>query len=108
MVPSEVVTAIFYNFAPERVAKALRAAWQIADPEAALRRPAGFHGRGAAPLRLRRRWKRHCRSGIGGKAGAPGAGRRTTVVRRESGAAVAGRFAGRAVACSDTEEVRTS
>jgi hypothetical protein len=33
----ELVTAIFYNFAPERVAKALRAAWQIAGPEAALR-----------------------------------------------------------------------
>jgi len=37
MVPPEVVTAIFYNFAPERVAKALPAAWQIAGPEAALR-----------------------------------------------------------------------
>lgn len=36
-VPPEVVTAIFYNFAPERVAKALPAAWQIAGPEAALR-----------------------------------------------------------------------
>jgi hypothetical protein len=36
-VPTEVVTAIFYNFAPERVAKALPAAWQIAGPEAALR-----------------------------------------------------------------------
>ncbi|MEB3981808.1 hypothetical protein OQ968_11080 [Mycobacterium sp. 663a-19] len=35
-VPTEVVTAIFYNFAPERVAKALPAAWQIAGPEAAL------------------------------------------------------------------------
>ena len=35
--PPEVVTAIFYNFAPERVAKALPAAWQIAGPEAALR-----------------------------------------------------------------------
>jgi hypothetical protein len=34
--PREVVTAIFYNFAPERVAKALPAAWQIAGPEAAL------------------------------------------------------------------------
>lgn len=34
--PHEVVTAIFYNFAPERVAKALPAAWQIAGPEAAL------------------------------------------------------------------------
>jgi hypothetical protein len=33
----EVVTAIFYNFAPERVAKALPAAWEIAGPEAALR-----------------------------------------------------------------------
>ena len=32
-----MVTAIFYNFAPERVAKALPAAWQIAGPEAALR-----------------------------------------------------------------------
>jgi hypothetical protein len=31
------VTAIFFNFAPERVAKALPAAWQIAGPEAALR-----------------------------------------------------------------------
>lgn len=37
MVPPEVVTAIFYNFAPARVAKALPAAWQIAGPEAALR-----------------------------------------------------------------------
>src|SRR4030081_3229864 len=36
-VPPEVVTAIFYNFAPQRVAKALPAAWQIAGPEAALR-----------------------------------------------------------------------
>jgi hypothetical protein len=32
----EVVTAIFYNFAPQRVAKALPAAWEIAGPEAAL------------------------------------------------------------------------
>ena len=37
MVAREVVTAIFYNFAPERVAKALPAAWEIAGPEAALR-----------------------------------------------------------------------
>jgi hypothetical protein len=36
-VPHEVVTAIFYNFAPERVAKALPAAWRIAGPEEALR-----------------------------------------------------------------------
>jgi hypothetical protein len=36
-VSPDVVTAIFYNFAPERVAKALPAAWQIAGPEAALR-----------------------------------------------------------------------
>ncbi len=36
-VPTELVTAIFYNFAPERVAKALPAAWQLAGPEAALR-----------------------------------------------------------------------
>jgi hypothetical protein len=37
VVPPEVVTAVFYNFAPTRVAKALPAAWQIAGPEAALR-----------------------------------------------------------------------
>jgi helix-turn-helix protein len=37
IVPREVVTAIFYNFAAKRVAKALPAAWEIARPEAALR-----------------------------------------------------------------------
>jgi hypothetical protein len=37
VVPPEVVTAIFYNFSPARVAKALPAAWQIAGPGAALR-----------------------------------------------------------------------
>ncbi|QUR65812.1 SCO6745 family protein [Mycobacterium spongiae] len=37
MVPPEVVTAIFYNFSPGQVAKALPAAWQIEGPEAALR-----------------------------------------------------------------------
>jgi hypothetical protein len=37
VVPREVVAAIFYNFAPERVAKALPTAWEIAGPEAALR-----------------------------------------------------------------------
>lgn len=36
-VPADVVTALFYNFAPERVAKALPAAWEAAPPEAALR-----------------------------------------------------------------------
>jgi len=36
-VPAEVVTATFYNFAPERVAKALRGAWAVAGPESALR-----------------------------------------------------------------------
>ena len=36
-VPPEVVTAVFYNFAPERIAKALPVAWQIAGPEEALR-----------------------------------------------------------------------
>jgi hypothetical protein len=35
-VPAEVVTAMFYNFAPERVAKALPRAWAVAGPEAAL------------------------------------------------------------------------
>ena len=37
IVPTEVVTAIFYNFTRERVAKALPTAWEIAGPEAALR-----------------------------------------------------------------------
>jgi len=37
VVPHEVVTAIFYNFAPERVAKALPAAWRVAGPAEALR-----------------------------------------------------------------------
>jgi hypothetical protein len=36
-VAPEVVTAIFYNFAPSRVAKALPAAWEFAGPEVALR-----------------------------------------------------------------------
>jgi hypothetical protein len=36
IVPPEVVTATFYNFAPERVAKALPAAWQVATPADAL------------------------------------------------------------------------
>ncbi|WP_460357121.1 SCO6745 family protein [Mycobacterium sp. ZZG] len=35
-VPAAVVTAAFYNFAPERVAKALPAAWDIASPALAL------------------------------------------------------------------------
>jgi hypothetical protein len=37
MAPPQLVTAIFYNFAPARVAKALPTAWEIAGPEAALR-----------------------------------------------------------------------
>src|SRR4051794_29582031 len=36
-VPHEVVTAVFYNFAPARVAKALPAAWEIAGPQRVLR-----------------------------------------------------------------------
>jgi hypothetical protein len=36
-VAPEVVTAVFYNFAPARVAKALPAAWEIAGPQVALR-----------------------------------------------------------------------
>jgi hypothetical protein len=35
-VPAGVVTAAFYNFAPERVARAVPAAWEIASPEQAL------------------------------------------------------------------------
>ena len=37
VVPSDVVTAAFYNFAPQRVAKALPAAWNVAPPADALR-----------------------------------------------------------------------
>ena len=36
-VPAEVVTATFYNFAPQRVAKALSGAWAVAGPEQALK-----------------------------------------------------------------------
>ncbi|MBV8927660.1 MAG: hypothetical protein JO152_00875 [Mycobacteriaceae bacterium] len=36
LVAPEVVTAIFYNFSAERVAKALPAAWRVAGPDAAL------------------------------------------------------------------------
>jgi hypothetical protein len=34
--PPELVTAIFYNFSPARVAKVLPSAWQFAGPDAAL------------------------------------------------------------------------
>ncbi|MDT5017765.1 MAG: hypothetical protein QOD39_3925, partial [Mycobacterium sp.] len=37
VVPTQVVTAAFYNFAPERVTKALPAAWDVASPADALR-----------------------------------------------------------------------
>ena len=37
IVPPEVVTATFYNFAAGRVAKSLPAAWEVASPDAALR-----------------------------------------------------------------------
>ena len=37
VVPAQLVTATFYNFAPERVAKALPAAWEVASPADALR-----------------------------------------------------------------------
>jgi hypothetical protein len=37
VVPAEVVTATFYNFAAHRVAKALPAAWEIVSPADALR-----------------------------------------------------------------------
>lgn len=37
IVPADVVTAAFYNFAPSRVAKALPAAWEVAPPAEALR-----------------------------------------------------------------------
>ena len=37
LVPAEVVTALFYNFTPERVAKSLTAAWERSTPPEALR-----------------------------------------------------------------------
>jgi DNA-binding MarR family transcriptional regulator len=37
VVPAELVTAAFYNFAPERVARAIPAAWDFATPADALR-----------------------------------------------------------------------
>ncbi|MDY6995085.1 MAG: hypothetical protein SW019_00720 [Actinomycetota bacterium] len=37
VVPAEVVTAAFYNFTPERVAKSLSGAWAVAAPADALR-----------------------------------------------------------------------
>ena len=37
VVPTEVVSAMFYNFAASRVAKALPAAWEVAPPGSALR-----------------------------------------------------------------------
>ena len=37
VVATEVVTAAFYNFAPERVAKALPAVWDVASPSDVLR-----------------------------------------------------------------------
>jgi hypothetical protein len=37
VVPPEVVTAAFYNFAPQRVAKALPVAWDVAPPADSLR-----------------------------------------------------------------------
>lgn len=49
IVPSEMVTALFYNFAPSRVAKALPAAWEFASPDVALRAREG-----AAVTTLRR------------------------------------------------------
>jgi hypothetical protein len=37
LAPPEVVTAIFYNFAPSRVAKSLQGAWEVTSPAEALR-----------------------------------------------------------------------
>jgi hypothetical protein len=37
VVPTEIVTAAFYNFTPERVAKALPAGWEVASPSDLLR-----------------------------------------------------------------------
>ena len=37
VVPPAVVAAMFYNFSPGRVSKALPAAWEVVSPEAALR-----------------------------------------------------------------------
>ena len=100
-VAPEVVTAIFYNFAPTRVAKALPAAWQIAGPEEALR------VRLDTAVAVLRRYGLEADENVSTAAELLGKGRekcaavRTTAVRREQRAAVAGRSAGRAVACRD-------
>jgi len=50
VVPAQVVTAAFYNFAPERVAKALPAAWGIASPVH------GLHARESSAVAALRRY----------------------------------------------------
>ena len=98
VVPPEVVTAPFYNFAPSRVAKALPAAWEIAPPGAALR---AREDSAVAALRRygvdrRRRVRTAAELARRRRTAAP-AGRQAAV-RRQRGAALAGRTAGQAVA----------
>ena len=99
IVPPEVVTAIFHNFAPQRVAKALPTAWQIAGPEAALR---ARQDSAVAALRrygLKEDENISVAAELAGKAVRHATVDGTTAIRRQPGAAMAGQSAGRAVAC---------
>ena len=51
IVPTEVVSAMFYNFSPDRVAKALPAAWEFASPADGFAGARGVRGGGVAALR---------------------------------------------------------
>ena len=92
----EVVTALFYNFAPSRVARALPDAWNFAPPEAAL--GARLHGSVAALATLTRR--RRCRRGRRPRSTRRriGAARGSGAVRRQRRAALARRAPRRVVA----------
>ncbi len=92
----EVVTALFYNFAPSRVARALPDAWGFAPPEAALSARRRGLGRGAAASA--RRCRRRRRRVAGSARRRVGAAGRPGVVRRQHHVAVARRPAGHALA----------
>ena len=97
IVPPEVVTAMFYNFAASRVAKALPAAWEVASPGAALR------AREDSAVATLRRYGLSDdgvpdRRRPGGQGRPQRTARRQAALRRQRGAAVADRTARRAVA----------
>ena len=95
----EVVTALFYNFAPSRVARALPDAWGFAPPAAALSAPPRGFGRGTAAIARGRR--RHRRRLAGAPCRRSGAIRGPGAVRGQQCAAVARRSGGGALARCD-------